>query len=68
MVKMSLAAARVNAGLSQKQAAQEMSISNKTLCNWENGRAYPNALQIAKLCALYGVPYDCIIFLPEKPL
>lgn len=64
MVKMSLAAARVNAGLTQKEASKALEISNKTLCSWESGKSYPNAAQIKDLCALYALPYDSIEFCP----
>lgn len=42
MKRISLKAARVNAGYSQKQAAALLGISNKTLCSWENGRTFPD--------------------------
>lgn len=64
VLQISLAAARVNAKLTQKQAADALHISNKTLNNWETGRAMPKADMIAKLCDLYGVGYDNLIFLP----
>ena len=67
-IKISLASARVNAGLTQKEAAETLGVSNKTLCSWENGKSFPDALQIEKICELYGVPYDNIIFLPSNPL
>lgn len=62
MVRMSLRAARVNAGLSQKEASKALGISNKTLCSWENGKTFPDQPMIEKICALYGVTYDMIIF------
>lgn len=62
MKKISLKAARVNAGFSQKEAAKVLDISNKTLCSWENGKTYPDQPMIEKLCALYGVTYDMIDF------
>ncbi len=61
-VKFTLASARVNAGLSQKKAAEELGISNKTLCSWENYASYPGADMIPKICDLYGIPYDQINF------
>ncbi len=64
MMKMTLKAARVNAGLTQKEAAAALGISNKTLCNWENGISFPKADKVEKICSLYGVSYDNIIFLP----
>ena len=61
-------AARVNAKLSQKEAAKLLGVSNKTLCAWENGKSFPNAMQVEKLCNLYKAPYDCINFLPSDSL
>lgn len=62
MKKITLKAARVNAGYSQKEAAEILNISNKTLCSWENGKTFPDQPMIEKLCVLYGVTYDMIDF------
>lgn len=62
IVKFTLAAARVNAGLSQKKAAKKLGISNKTLCKWENYESFPGADMIPVICDLYGIPYDQINF------
>lgn len=62
MEKISLAAARVNVGLSQKNAAKELGVSNKTLCSWENGKTFPDQPMIEKICDLYRRPYDSIKF------
>ena len=66
MVKISLRAARVNAGLSQKEVAISLGISNKTLSSWENGDTFPSADKIVRLCELYNLSYDEINFLPNK--
>jgi transcriptional regulator with XRE-family HTH domain len=68
MLKISLEAARVNANLSQKEAAKELNVSNKTISNWENGKSFPSAEKIDALCKLYNVSYDNIIFLPNNSL
>lgn len=68
MLKITLEAARVNAGYTQKDAAKLMHISNKTLQNWETGRSFPNADKIAEICELYNIPYDNINFLPNRSL
>ena len=68
MFKITLEAARVNAGYTQKEAAKLLHISNKTLQNWESGKSYPNADKIAEICELYQIPYDCINFLPKRSL
>jgi DNA-binding XRE family transcriptional regulator len=41
IVKMTLEAARRNVGLTQKEAAEKLGISNKTLGSWENGITFP---------------------------
>lgn len=68
MLKITLEAARVNAGYTQKEAAKLLHISNKTLQNWESGKFYPNAGKIQEICALYRIPYDNINFLPNCSL
>lgn len=68
MVKMTIKAARINMGLAQKAAASEIGVSNKTLSNWENGKSFPNVQQIEKLCDVYNVTYNDLIFLPSNPL
>lgn len=68
MFKISLAAARVNAGLTQKEAAEQLKISNSTLVKWEKGEAFPTADKIHEICDLYGTHYDHINFLPKRSL
>jgi DNA-binding XRE family transcriptional regulator len=64
MSKLTLKALRVNAGLSQKEAAKLIGVSNQTLCAYENGRAFPKQPVIEKMCEVYGVTYDVINFAP----
>lgn len=68
MAKMTMRAARVNAGLSQKGVASALNVSNKTISAWENGKSFPTADKIPLICDLYGLSYDDIIFLPAHPL
>lgn len=65
---MTLKAARVNAGLSQKEAAAKLGISAQTLLNYEKGRHYPDVLILRKIEDLYEVSYRQIIFLPGDPI
>ncbi len=65
MFQITLAAARVNAGLSQEEVAKFLKISNTTLCNWETGKTRPSAEKIAELCKLYKCPFDILNFLPN---
>ena len=66
--QITLRAARVNAGYDQKKAAELLGITNKTLSSWENGRSYPTVNMVQKICELYHVDYDHIIFLPGESL
>lgn len=67
-MKITLKSARVNRNLSQKEAAEKIGVSNKTLGMWENGIRMPKADKIDIICDLYGVPYDNLIFLPSNSL
>lgn len=60
---MTLKAARVNAGLTQKKAAEMLGISEYTLINYEKGKSSPDVHVLKKIENLYGVPYHRIIFL-----
>ena len=60
--KISLRAARVNANLSQKQAAQELHISQKTLINYESGATIPNWEVVDNMSQLYGIPVEHLFF------
>ena len=68
MPKLTLKAARVNAGLTQKEAAEALKVSNKTLGNWENGVSAPKADKIDAICDLYSVGYDHLIFFINNSL
>ena len=68
MVRITLEAARRNVGLTQKEAADRLGISNTTLFNWEKGLSFPNVQQVEKICELYCVSYDDLIFLRNNPI
>lgn len=59
-IRISLAAARVNAGYTQSEVAKLMKVSNKTICNWESGKLDPSYASLVMLCNIYKVPIDCI--------
>ena len=63
--KVSLAAARVNAGFNQREAAEKLGICLATLVNWETGRTFPTARKIQILCHLYEVPVSSLKILPK---
>lgn len=65
-MEITLMAARVNAGLDRKTAANKLGITAETLGNWEAGNTFPNVPQIIKIENLYGVRYADIKFLPNS--
>ena len=64
-IQISLAAARVNAGLTQDNVARFMQVSKNTIVNWEKGKSEPQISEAQKLSGLYKIPLDNI-FLPSK--
>ena len=62
---MTLKAARVNAGLYQKEAARKLGITEQTLRNYEKFKSFPDVPTIKKIEALYNITYNDIIFLPK---
>lgn len=63
--KIRLEAARVNAGLTQIQAADAIGVSKSTLVYWEKGYTLIPAVALKKLCDIYQMPMECII-LPSE--
>lgn len=64
-IRISLAAARVNAKLTQEDVAKRMKIGKRTIINWEKGVVMPSFADINMLSNIYGIPIDNI-FLPDK--
>ena len=67
MYRISLEAARVNAKMSQKDAAEIMKVNVSTISNWEKGKTSPDADKFKELCQIYGCPMD-LIFLGKYSL
>ena len=67
MPAISLAAARVNANMTQKEVAKALGVSKGTIINWEKGRNSPRYNQMVELCKIYQMPMD-YIFLPDTLL
>lgn len=61
-LQISLAAARVNAEMTQTEAAKAMSVSKNTLVNWEKGKSKPSITQAKELASIYKIPLDYIFF------
>lgn len=64
--KISLKAARVNANLSQKEAATALGVNVSTLQNYEKGETVPDWEMVKRIENTYRFPADFIIFTPES--
>lgn len=62
-LKITLAAARVNAGLSQRKVAEALNVTQTTVCKWETGRVNIPYNKMIQLLSLYKIDADNI-FLP----
>lgn len=54
-------AARENAGMSQRKAAQELGVNQSTVCFWETGRNFPRASMLVKMADLYSCSMDQLL-------
>lgn len=59
-LQISLAAARVNAGFTQENVANEMHVSKNTIVNWEKGKVIPSFATMQALSSIYKIPVDNI--------
>ena len=66
--KITLAAARVNAGLSQDEAAKRINVSKETLSNYERGKTVPDWGTVKRIEEVYDFSSDFIIFGEELRL
>lgn len=56
MFKITLTAARVNAGFSLNEVSKRMQKNKGTIINWEKGRTPMKISDFDELCRLYGAP------------
>lgn len=59
-MRISLKAARVDKGLSQKELAIAVGVTKKTVGAWESGKSMPKADKIDLLCQVLCKTYDDI--------
>ena len=63
-MQITLKAARVNAGMTQNDAAEAVKTTSRTIASWESGKTLPDIVSFKTLCKLYGVSMDAVSFLP----
>lgn len=64
-MKVTMKAARTNAGLSQEQLAQMLEVNRASVSNWESGKSIPSIKTFLKYCQCVGCSPDDI-FLPSE--
>lgn len=64
--KVTLEAARVNAGLSRLEASRRIGISVNTIASYETGRTSPTVQMLKTMCRVYNAPIDSITFVNES--
>ena len=65
MAKITLEAARVNAGLTQAALADKMDVSRQSVIDWENGKREMKTAYLYLFCRITGFSEDDIL-LPVK--
>jgi len=60
--KVTMAGARVSAGLTQVEMAEKMGVSQVSVANWESGKVVPSVLNFRKFCEIAGVPEQVVFF------
>ena len=63
--RISIAACRTNANLTQREFAEKLGVSLATVTNWESSKTEPSASQLRMISEISGVPMD-FIFVPLK--
>ena len=61
-LQISLAAARVNAQMTQEDVAKRLRVGKRTIINWEKGISIPSFADINMLSQIYGIPVDNIFY------
>ena len=63
--KISIAAARVNAGKTQAEVAKALHVGKQTVVSWEKGKTSPTISKAQEFCRFSNVPFDRVSFLRE---
>ena len=65
MPKITLKAARVNAGMTQDEAAHALNKTKQTIVNWESGVTEIKYRDLMRLSELYSMPIE-FLNIPER--
>lgn len=62
MDKITIKAARVNAGMTQQDLAEKMGVHRMTVASWESNPASMQIKEAEQLCSILGVAFSQIFF------
>ena len=65
-MRVTMKAARVNAGLTQAEFADKAGVGVKTVQNWESGSSAPRADKMPEICEILQCNIGDIIFLTKN--
>lgn len=53
--------ARLRAGLTQENVAEEIQVTRQTISNWETEKSFPDIVSVIKLSTLYNISLDKLL-------
>ena len=65
-MKITIKAARVNAGLTQAEAAKKLCASREALQSWETGKVHMRWENMERMSEVYGAPLQDLVPPPYK--
>lgn len=57
---------RAESGLNQERFAEAVGVSHTAVSNWEHGRTMPNVYYLRRMCDVFHVSADSIVYGKER--
>ena len=57
---------RKEAGLSQEALAEQLGVSRQAVSKWEVGEANPDIAYVMRMCEIFGISSDVLLFGEER--
>ena len=65
-MQLTMKAARVNKGYTQREAADLLGTTKDVVSNWERGISFPDVIMLKRIEDVYGVSYKDLLFLQQN--
>ena len=56
---------RIESGITQKELAEKLNLTNSTICDWEKGRSEPDLQTLTQIAAVFDVSVDYLLGLSD---